>query len=141
VSNEIVLRETASLMRAAWKMNYKEGMARFRQIAAWQKHDWPDAVAALLESLEESFTINRLDVTPWLHRCLATRNIVDDPHSGARERTRRIFRWQPGMAARCSAAAFLEIEKSFRIIMGCRDLRPLKAILDGSQPATGQAVA
>jgi len=51
--------QTASLMRAAWKMNYKEGMARFRQIAAWLEHDWPDAAAALLEGLEECFTINR----------------------------------------------------------------------------------
>ena len=36
--------------------------------------------------------------------------------------TRRVCRWQPGMAARWSAAAFLEIEKSFRKIMGYRDL-------------------
>jgi len=45
------------------------------------------------------------------------------------------------MAARWSAAAFLAIEKSFRKIMGYRDLWALKAILDGLQPATGQAVA
>ena len=36
--------------------------------------------------------------------------------------TRRVCRWQPGMPARWSAAAFLEIEKSFRKIMGYRDL-------------------
>ena len=42
--------------------------------------------------------------------------------------------------ARWSAAAFLEIEKSFRKIMGYRDLWALKAILDGSQPATRQVV-
>ena len=45
------------------------------------------------------------------------------------------------MAARWSAAAFLEGEKSFRKIMGYRDLWVFKAILDGSQPATRQAVA
>jgi hypothetical protein len=38
------------------------------------------------------------------------------------------------MPARWSAAAFLEIEKSFRKIVGCQDLWALKAILDGSQP-------
>jgi len=31
--------QTASLMGAAWKRNHKEGMARFRQIAGWRKHD------------------------------------------------------------------------------------------------------
>jgi putative transposase len=133
--------QTASLMRAAWKMNQKEGMAKFRQIASWLEHDYPEAAAALLEGLEECFTINRLDIPCSLHRCLATSNIVDNPHSGVRDRTRRVCRWRPGMPARWSAAAFLEIEKSFRKIMGYRDLWALKAILNGSQPATRQAVA
>jgi len=133
--------QTASLMRAAWKMNQKDGMAKFHQIAGWLEHDYPDAAAALLEGLEECFTINRLDIPHSLHRCLATSNIVDNPHSGVRDRTRRVCRWRPGMPARWSAAAFLEIEKSFRKIMGYRDLWALKAILDGSQPTTRQAVA
>jgi len=128
--------QTASLMRAAWKLNPKEGMAKFRQIAAWLEHDYPEAAAALLEGLEECFTLNRLDVPRSLHRCLATSNLVDNPHSGVRSRTRRVCRWRPGMPARWSAAAFLEMEKSFRKIMGYRDLWALKAILNGSQPAT-----
>jgi putative transposase len=133
--------QTGSLMRAAWKMNQKDGMAKFRQIAGWLEHDYPEAAAALLEGLEECFTINQLDIPRSLHRCLATSNIVDNPHSGVRDLTRRVCRWRPGMPARWSAAAFLEIEKSFRKIMGFRDLWALKAILDGSQPATRQAVA
>jgi hypothetical protein len=46
-----------------------------------------------------------------------------------------------GGTVRWSAAAFLEIERPFRKIMGYRDLWALKAILDGLQPATRQAVA
>ena len=133
--------QTASLMRAAWKMKPDDGMAKFRQIAGWLQQEYPAVAAALLEGLEECFTINRLDIPRSLHRCLATSNIVDNPHSGVRDRTRRVCRWRPGMPARWSAAAFLEIEKSFRKIMGYRDLWALKAILDGSQPATRQAVA
>jgi transposase-like protein len=133
--------QTASLRRAAWRLNDKEGLARFRQIAGWLGHDYPDAVRSLLEGLEECFTINRLDVPRSLHRCLATRNIVDNPHSGVRSRPRRVCRWRPGMPARWSAAAFLEGEKRYRKIMGYLDLWALKAILDGSQPATRQAVA
>lgn len=133
--------QTASLMRVAWKLGEKQGMAKFRQIAGWLEHDYPDAAAALLEGLEECFTLNRLDVPHSLHRCLATSNIVDNPHSGVRSRTRRVCRWRPGMPARWSAAAFLETEKAFRKVMGYRDLWALQAILDGSQPATRQAVA
>ncbi len=133
--------QTASLMRAAWKLNEKDGMAKFRQMAGWLEHDYPDAARSLLEGLEECFTINRLDVPRSLHRCLATSNVVDNPHSGVRSRTRRVCRWRAGMPARWSAAAFLETEKSYRKIMGYRDLWALKAILEGSQSATPQAVA
>jgi putative transposase len=58
--------QTGSLMRAAWRLGEKEGMAKFRQIASWLKHDYPDAARSLLEGLEECFTINRLDVLAWL---------------------------------------------------------------------------
>lgn len=133
--------QTASLMRAAWKLKPDDGMAKFRQIAGWLEHDYPEAAAALLEGLEECFTLNRLDIPRSLHRCLATSNIVDNPHSGVRDRTRRVCRGRPGMAARWSAAAFLEIQKSFRKIMGYRDLWALKAILEESPPATRQVVA
>jgi putative transposase len=60
--------QTGSLMRAAWRLGEKEGMAKFRQIAAWLKHDYPDAARSLLEGLEECFTIHRLDVPRSLHQ-------------------------------------------------------------------------
>jgi hypothetical protein len=95
----------------------------------------------LVEGLKECFTSNRLDVPRSLHRRLANSNIVDNPHSGVRRSTRRLCRWQAGMPACWSVATFLEMEQSFRKIMGLRDLWALKAILEGSQPATRQAVA
>jgi hypothetical protein len=93
------------------------------------------------EGLEECFTINRLDVPRSLHRCLATSNVMDNPHWGVRSRTRRVCRWRPGTPTRSSSSALLDSEKSYRKIMGYRDLWVLKAILDRSQPATRQAVA
>jgi putative transposase len=72
-------------LRAAWRLNEKEGLAKFRQIAGWLEHDYPDAARSLLEGLEECFIINRLDVPRSLHRCLATSNVVDNPHSPGSE--------------------------------------------------------
>ena len=89
----------------AWKMKPDNDMARFRQIAGWLQREYPAVAAALLEGLEECFTINRLDIPRSLHRCLATSNIVDNPHSGVRDRTRRVCRWRPGMPARWIAAS------------------------------------
>jgi transposase-like protein len=134
--------QTRSLIRAAWKLEAKEGMARLRKLAEWLREDYPDAAGSLLEGMEECFTINRLNVPPSLHRCLATTNLIESSQSGVRMRTRRVCRWQASMPARWVAAAFLATEKSFRRIMGYRDLWALKAILRGEQEMkTKKAVA
>ena len=134
--------QVKSVLRAAWKMEYKTGMARLRKLAEWLERDYPSAAASLREGLEECFTINRLDVPPSLHRCLATTNLIESPHAGVRIRTRRVTHWQNGaMVRRWMASAFLRTEKNFRKIMGYRELWALEAILNGPQSATRQAVA
>lgn len=134
--------QTRSLMRAAWKLDAKEGMARLRKLAEWLREDYPDAAASLLEGMEECFTINRLNIPPSLHRCLATTNLIESSQSGVRMRTRRVCRWRANMPARWAAAAFLATEQNFRRIMGYKDLWALKTILRGEQELkTKQAVA
>lgn len=134
--------QVKSLMRAAWKMEAKAGMARIRKLAEWLEREYPSAAASLIEGLEECFTLNRLGVPPSLQRCLATTNIIESPHAGVRIRTRRVTHWQNGtMARRWMASAFLRREKNFRRIMGYRELWSLEAIPSESQAATRQAVA
>lgn len=134
--------QTRSLIRAAWKLEAKHGMARLRKLAEWLRPDYPDAAGSLLEGMEECFTINRLNVPPSLHRCLATTNLIESSQSGVRMRTRRVCRWRAEMPARWVAAAFLATEKNFRRVMGYRDLWALKAILRGEQELKAkQAVA
>lgn len=134
--------QVKSILRAAWKMDAKAGMARLKKLAEWVEREYPSAAASLLEGLEECFTINRLDIPPSLHRCLATTNLIESPHSGVRMRTRRVCRWRDGgMVKRWMASAFLATEKNFRKMMGYRDLWALDAILNGSKSATRQAVA
>jgi putative transposase len=125
-----------SAMRAAWKLDAEGGMARMKKLAEWLERDYPAAAASLREGLEECFTINRLDVPPSLHRCLASTNLIESPNSGVRMRTRRVCRWRDsGMVKRWMASAFLATEKNFRKIMGYRDLWALDAILNGSKSA------
>ena len=132
--------QVKSVLRAAWKMEYKTGMARLRKLAEWLERDYPSAAASLREGLEECFTINRLDVPPSLHRCLATTNLIESPHAGVRIRTRRVTHWQNGkMVLRWMASAFLRTEKRFNRIMGHRDLWALEAILNPSATASQKA--
>jgi transposase-like protein len=134
--------QVKSILRAAWKMDAKAGMARLKKLAEWVEREYPSAAGSLLEGLEECFTINRLDIPPSLHRCLATTNLIESPHSGVRMRTNRVCRWRDGgMVKRWMASAFLATEKNFRKMMGYRDLWALEAILNGTKSATRQAVA
>lgn len=134
--------QVKSAMRAAWRLDAKSGIARLKKLAEWLEREHPSAASSLLEGMEECFTINRLDVPPSLHRCLATTNIIESPHAGVRMRTRRVCRWRDsGMVKRWMASALLATEKNFRKIMGYRDLWALEAILNGSKSVTRREVA
>ena len=131
--------QTAAAMRVAWKLGPREGMARLRTQIAWLERNYPQAAASLREGMEETFTINRLGLSAMLRKCLATTNVIESSLSGVARRARRVTRWQDGeKALRWAAAAALETEKSFRKVMGHRDLWMLKAALDDDQVPSDQ---
>ena len=122
--------QTKSVMHAAYRLPEKDGMAKLRQQAKWLQAQYPDAAASLLEGLEETFTVNRLKLTPALMRCLCTTNIIENPNGAVRRVTGRICRWRDHqMVLRWMASAYLEAEKCFRRIQGYRDLWVLSAAL------------
>lgn len=130
--------QVKSAMRAAFELSAQQGIARLEKQAQWLEREYPSAAASLREGIEELFTVNRLGLSASLRRCLTTTNIIESPHSGVRRRTGRVSRWRDGaMVLRWTAAAFLDAEKSFRRIMGYRDLWMLKAHLDTSENRTG----
>lgn len=132
--------QAKAAMRAAWRLDAKQGAAKLDKLAEWYERDWPQAAASLREGVEECFTINRLGLPPSLHRCLATTNIVESPHAGVRDRTRRVKRWRDAkMVQRWAAAGFLDAEKSFRKMMGYQDLWMLDAILNPTAASQSKA--
>jgi transposase-like protein len=122
--------QVKSVMKAAYKLPWKEGIAKLKKQAEWLKTLHPGAAGSLLEGLDETFTINRLNLSPSLRRCLGTTNIIESPYSGVRQRTRRVTRWKDGrMVLRWASSALLSTEKNFRRIMGYKDLWMLEAVL------------
>ena len=131
--------QAKATLRAAFKLDAKEGTAKLEQYASWLEHQWPDAAASLREGLDEMFPINRLGLPSVLRRCLGTTNIIDNGHSAARDRMRRVKHWQSGsMALRWTAAAFDAASKGFRRIMGHEHLWMLKAALE--EPAKDRSL-
>jgi putative transposase len=130
-------RDTAkATMRAAYRLEPAEGMARLEQLAKWYEKDWPQAASSLREGLAETFTINDIGLPGKLRRCLATTNLIESPGAGVRLRTRRVCNWKDGnMVLRWAAGAYLATEKSFRRIMGHEQLWMLKSYLDRNEEA------
>jgi transposase-like protein len=123
--------QTRRLMRAAFKLsNADEGEKRLEQIARQLEYDYASAARSLREGIKEMFTLQRLKIPASLHKCLATTNLIESPHSGVRKRTRNVCRWRDAdMAERWAASAWLLTETHFRRIDGHQELWALAAIL------------
>jgi len=130
--------EVKLVMRAAYRLPGKKGIAKLEEQADWLEKSHPSAAASLREGLEETFTINRLGLPATLRRCLGTTNLVESPNAGMRLRTRRVTRWRDTkMILRWAAAAYLETEKHFRRIMGYQSLWMLEAALREEEEVMG----
>jgi putative transposase len=123
--------QTLSLMRAAFRCRTaEEGEKRLEQMARFLERDHETAARSLREGIKEMFTLQRLDVPQSLHKCLATTNIIESPHSGVEQRTHKVTRWRSqDMVERWAASAWLLTERHFRKVVGHRDLWTLGGIL------------
>lgn len=123
--------QTRNLIRAAWKVkSAEEGEKRLEQLARFLERDHESAARSLREGMAEMFTLQRLKLPESLHKCLATTNIIESPHSGVRRRTHNVSRWRDAeMVQRWVASAWLLTEQHFRRVDGHQDLWALAAIL------------
>jgi len=118
-------------LRAAWsKKDPKVAEKELRQTAQWLETSWPVAAASLLEGLEETLTVQNLNLPPALCRILSNTNLIENCFSQAAHRTHQVKRWDgPKMILRWTAAALLAAEKNFRRIKGCEQLSLLEKAL------------
>ncbi len=130
--------QTRHLMRAAWKVKTaEEGEKRLEQIARLLERDHESAARSLREGMKEMFTLQRLQIPVSLHKCLATTNLIESPHSGVRHRTDNVSRWRDSDMVECwVASAWLLTEKHFHRIDGYEHLWVL-----GCDPWPGNQVS
>jgi transposase-like protein len=123
-----------SAMKAAFKLDANDGIAKLKKLSEWLRREYPSAADSLLEGLDEMFTINWLGLPSSLRRSLGSTNAIESPYSAVRAKTCRLTHWRDGqMVLRWVASAMLSIEKRMRRIMGYQQLWILEAALKESQ--------
>lgn len=93
-----------------------------------KKH--PAAAASLREGLDDTLTVMRFALDPWLERTLATTNAIEFINSRIRVTTHNVAKWNGGeMVLRWVATALVEAAKTFRKLRGYKGMPKLVAAL------------
>jgi transposase-like protein len=117
-------------MQAAWKLSEKQGLAKMKELARELAVSHHDASRSLLEGLEETFTVNRLNLPPLLVTSLGTTNLIENAHGAIQTAIHRVKRFhKPQDALRWAATALLEAEQNMRSVKGFKQLWMLQAAL------------
>jgi putative transposase len=125
-------------MQAAWAQKDPTLAERdLRKTARWLEESWPMAASSLLEGLEETLTVQRLNIHHKLARTLSNTNLIENCFEQVAHRARRVKRWNGArMILRWTATALLWAEKRFKRINGCEQLKDLEKSLQASQNTT-----
>jgi transposase-like protein len=114
-------------LRAAWALDdHATALARLRGIAIELEATHPGAAASLREGVEETLTVQALNITGTLKRTLSSTNPIESMIEIVRKTQRNVKRWQSGdMALRWTAAGMSQAEQQFRKITGYKSLARL----------------
>jgi transposase-like protein len=87
----------------------------------------PSAARSLEEGLEDTLTLARLGLMPYLKQSFRTTNCIESVNSQVAQRTRNVKRWTTAdQRHRWLAAALMDIEPHLRIVKGFRYLPMLR---------------
>jgi transposase-like protein len=100
------------------------------------------AAASLLEGLEETLTLHRLNVFPELGRAFKTTNAIESVMARVEHKTSRVTHWRTSdQKLRWCAAGLLATEATFRRVKGCDKLPLLKQALTTGRSTNTHAAA
>ena len=120
----------AIVRRAYQATDVKTAPRLLLDLARRLEHEYPSAAESVREGLDETLTVLTLQLSPRLHRSLATTNAAESLLSRTRHVKRNVKRWRGGqMMLRWVAAGILEAVKGFRRLKGYADMPTLVAAL------------
>jgi len=126
--------QQASMRRALQKAydqpSYEQARAALNALKPQLALANPSALASLEEGLEETLTLHRLGLMPYLKRSFRTTNMLESINSQVEQLSRRVKNWSTSaQRARWMAAALLDIERRLRKVKGVAYLPLLRHAL------------
>jgi transposase-like protein len=120
-------QQAAWRLRGAWaKGTPEEALRELRSCVKWLDTISPSAARSLEEGLEETLTVTRLGLHPFLVRTFNSTNLIESCFARTQSWTHRVKRWQGAkMVLRWGAAALLFAEKGFHRVRGYEHLNQL----------------
>lgn len=119
------------LKQAYNESSYDKALKMLNGLADQLDNISPDAARSLREGLEETLTVQRLQLPDLLRVSLRSTNAIESINSAIRDRGHNVKYWGNGnQVERWTAASVLENEKNFRRIKGYRALPLLIAALE-----------
>lgn len=112
-----------AISRAYLEFEYDPAYKQLTDLADRLEHSYPNAAKSLREGLEETLTVNKLNVPGKLRKTLSSTNPIESCNSTAKGVARRNKKYQNGeMVLKHMAAAYVMAEASFRRINGYREI-------------------
>jgi transposase-like protein len=112
-----------------------EAERRLRLLERELRLKYPSAANSLLEGLDETLSVHRLQLPGLLRQTLASTNAIESANSVCAGVIRRVSNFKTGeMAIQQAAAGFMEAERCFRRIKGYREMPLLQAALAKAAP-------
>jgi len=115
-----------AMSKAYLEYDYDDAKRQLEAIANNLENRYPSAAASMREGLEETLTVNRLQIHGLLRSSLTSTNMIESANSVASGIVKKITKWRDGeMLLKHMAAAFLEAERGFRRVKGYRHIPTL----------------
>jgi transposase-like protein len=99
--------------------DYEKARSLMDSLARWAEKINPDMVGSIREGMEETLTVIRLDVPPFLYKTVYSTNPIESLNSSLERFSHRVKKWRNGdMKKRWLAAAIIQAEERMHRVRG-----------------------
>lgn len=117
------------------EQDYEKARAQLNSFAKWADKINPDMGNSIREGLEDTLTVIRLEVPPFLYKTVYSTNPIESLNSSFANFTRRVKNWRGGdMKKRWLAASIVDAEKRMYKVRGAMSIpiliKNMNAILE-----------